>query len=149
MALQLKWEIKDNTLGFTDRPFTLSYLASLTYLLFFINPPGSGWISFFVLLVPYLPFSRAGHAWMAYRAYSLWIFLTFAHVLGLIDFYRTPPAALDELLQSIRHSTLSEIVLLVAVVSVGHLTWQRWTAFRRNSSTTSRANVANQETSGN
>ncbi len=129
-TLWLPWEMRDGVLGFSDRAYVLCFLACLSYLYLFLSLPGSGWIAWLVLLIPYLPASRTGHLWIAYRAYSVWIFLSFAHALGLIHFYRTPPAVLTDFMVALRGSALNEVILALAVASVFYLGYVRLIARR-------------------
>lgn len=129
-VLLLRWNIAGGVLGFSDKPLVLSYLACISYLLLFLYPIGSGWLSWLVLLVAYIPFSRTGHDWIAHRAYSLWIFHIVAHALGLMPFFRSPPAFVIEFMTSLRQSALNEVVLITAVGSVVVLIVHRASASR-------------------
>ena len=120
-ALRLKWEVKSGVLGFTDKTFVIANLTCLSYLYLFLFPPGTGWLSWAILLVPYIPASRMGHTWFAFRAYSLGIYLIFTHTLGLVHFYRALPVEIAELMADLKRSPLPGLVLLAGAVSVAFL----------------------------
>jgi hypothetical protein len=120
-ALRLKWEVKRGVLGFTDKTFVIANLTCLSYLYLFLFPPGTGWLSWAILLVPYIPTSRMGHAWFAFRAYSLGIYLIFTHTLGLVHFYRALPVEIAELMANLKGGPWPGLVLLAGAVSVAFL----------------------------
>lgn len=129
-ALKINWTVDKGVLGFSDKLFLRAYLGCLSYLHLFLFPPGSGWLAWLVLLIPYVTSFRSPHLWFADRAYSLWIFLNFTYTLGLLPYYRALPASLDQVMSFIRQSFLNELTLLIAVglslhLAIFHLRWAR------------------------
>lgn len=124
-SLRLPWTFQDGILGFSDRPFAIAFLTTLSYLYLFLFPPGTGWLAWMILLIPYLPISRIGHPWFAYRAYSLWVFFNFGFTLGLMQFYRELPLSINSMITTLRGSVLNELVLAAAILSTSFLFYSR------------------------
>ena len=131
LSFGMRWQVAHGTLGFSDKPFFVCYLACIGYMIFFLNPAGSGWLSVGVLLISYVTLFHNGHLWPAYRVYSLWVYMSLTHALDLKTFFRSPPTAFIDLMNGIRNSWLNEVLLVIAVGTVVALIHARLAAWKR------------------
>ena len=113
-TITLKWKFEE-VLGFNNTKWTICFFFLLTYLYVFLFPPGSGIFAFFILLIPYIPFSRIKQRWFAYRIYSLWCYCIIYFLFNMRKTILAIPNDINHYMEIIRIPFINNIFIVIIV----------------------------------